>query len=235
MPTTAPTPNPAITADATTPGTDQAFEPPAPPPTPPHLTCDACSAPAEQDDLVVTLAGARICPACRRARYWQCEDCGGWNPDGYTCGNYCDDTADEVDDDTDDDGDDEPDGELVQDYGYKPYPVFHGTGPLFLGLELEVATPRGRWAPARLAVQHLDGLGYLKADESIGGGFEIVTHPMTYPWARHHFPWTLLPALTAAGCQATDRCGLHILMFALELVSPFRPYVGRRGCLISRE
>jgi hypothetical protein len=53
-------------------------------------------------------------------------------------------------------------------------------------------------------------LGYLKSDESIGGGFELVTHPMSYPWALANFPWGLLPALARSGCQATDRTGLHV-------------------------
>jgi RNA-directed DNA polymerase len=35
---------------------------------------------------------------------------------------------------------------------------------------------------------HLGRLGYLKADSSIGTGFEIVTHPMSYDWAMANFP-----------------------------------------------
>ena len=89
--------------------------------------------------------------------------------------------------------------------------MFRGTGPLFLGLELEVATGRrSAWDCAETASTWLGALGYLKADDSIGGGFEIVTHPMTYPWALAHFPWRMLPALETAGAAATARTGLHV-------------------------
>ncbi|MDQ1645728.1 MAG: hypothetical protein QOJ50_1912, partial [Cryptosporangiaceae bacterium] len=98
----------------------------------------------------------------------------------------------------------------VYDYEYKPYPVFHGTGPLFLGHEIEIHTPSGDWECAELANSHLGNLGYLKNDSSIGGGFEIVTHPMSYEWAIENFPWQLLTRLREMGCAATDSTGIHV-------------------------
>lgn len=36
-------------------------------------------------------------------------------------------------------------------------------------------------------------------DSSIGNGFEIVTHPMSYQWAMATFPWPMLTRLAGAG------------------------------------
>ncbi|MFF0499749.1 hypothetical protein ACFYU5_33445 [Nocardia aobensis] len=50
-------------------------------------------------------------------------------------------------------------------YTYRPDPRFHGTGPLYLGLELEIIVPEHRFDTcATLATDHLAGLGYLKRD-----------------------------------------------------------------------
>jgi len=205
--------------------TDRAAAPAGAPPDDDHVrrtSCDNCGATVPQDDTITTLGGAEICPSCQRADYWCCPDCGGWNRDGWVCANNCDD--EDEDDEDDERGDDEPDGDLINSYSYKPVPVFHGTGPLFLGLELEIATPYDRWESAHLAARRLGTLGYLKADESIGGGFEVVTHPMTYPWALTHFPWELLPALGDVGCRATERTGLHVHLSRDGFTSPAHVY-----------
>jgi len=180
-------------------------------------TCDDCAEATPWGDTILTVAATRICPACQHAQYWCCPDCRGINRDDESCGNYCD-------DDQDDDEDEPADGRIIHDYGYKPLPDFHGAGPLFLGLELEVATPRDRWAAARLADRRLGTLGYLKADESIGGGFEIVTHPMSYPWALEHFPWGLLAALRNGGCETTARTGLHVHLSRAGFAGPAHVY-----------
>jgi hypothetical protein len=100
---------------------------------------------------------------------------------------------------------------LINDYSFKPQPVFHGTGPAFLGLELEVSAPwRSSETCAETAVGHLGDLGYLKEDSSIGNGFEIVTHPMTYDWALERFPWAMLHELSTLGVEASDDCGMHV-------------------------
>src|SRR5439155_8451606 len=113
--------------------------------------------------------------------------------------------------DCDDCRDDEDRGGLVYDYSYKPVPVFHGIGPLFLGPEIEVQTPHDRdWECAELACNHLGSLGYLKTDSSINGGFEIVTHPMSYPWAIENFPWHMLTQLDGMGCYASESTGIHV-------------------------
>lgn len=166
--------------------------------------CDSCSTEAERITLTRTIAGDRICYACRLEHY-SCDHCGGWNRIGDVCANGC---GYEDDEDEDDDG---GFGGLVHDYSYRPRPVFHGTGPLFLGPEIEIATPYGSGEKcAQIAERHLGDLAYLKEDSSIGEGFEIVSHPMTYDWAMAHFPWPMLPELRAAGCDTPASTGIHV-------------------------
>jgi hypothetical protein len=141
-----------------------------------------------------------------------------------------DDDDDETDDETDDDDgygygyEDDGDG-AIHDYCYKPCPVFHGQGPLFLGLELEVATPPdNRSDCARTATSWLGSLGYLKSDSSIDHGFEIVTHPMSYRWAIERFPWPMLPALTEDGAEVTRQTGLHVHLSRAGFDGPCHAY-----------
>ncbi|TDQ00613.1 hypothetical protein [Labedaea rhizosphaerae] len=100
--------------------------------------------------------------------------------------------------------------DTIYSYSYKPLPQFHGEGPLYLGLELEINCLRDRVSQcANTAVEALGSLGYLKEDGSISLGFELVTHPMSYEWAIQNFPWKLLTALQDLGCDGED-VGLHV-------------------------
>lgn len=136
------------------------------------------------------------------------------------------DDYDDYDHDEDDYDDEDDDGDgLIHDYWHKPWPVFHGQGPLFLGLELEVATPtEDRWYCARTAAGWLRDLGYLKSDSSIDYGFEIVTHPMSYRWAIECFPWPMLSALADLGCEATSQTGLHVHLSRAGFTGPAHAY-----------
>jgi hypothetical protein len=175
------------------------------------VTCDRCHATVPEDDTIDTVRGSSICADCRHDWYWQCSACDGWNLDGSDCGNgCCDPDGCDCQDCRDDDNLAQFDGQ-VYDYSYKPRPVFHGTGPLFLGPEIEVETPE--WAGlqcAQIAHSFLGDLGYLKTDASIGNGFEIVTHPMSYEWALANFPWRMLTKLGESGCAATASTGIHV-------------------------
>jgi hypothetical protein len=97
----------------------------------------------------------------------------------------------------------------IHNWSHKPEPLFRGTGPLYFGLELEVSfyeeTPG-----ARCAQWFLRDLGYLKHDSSVEG-FEIVTHPMSYPWFMRNFPFEMLERLSDAGGRiAISTNGLHV-------------------------
>src|SRR4051794_23119934 len=173
------------------------------------VTCDRCHRPEFPDDTVHTVRGSSICADCRTEHYWQCEQCDGWNRDNDNCGTGCHTSDCDCYDCRDDDDDDC--GGLVRYASYRPEPVFHGTGPLFLGPEIEIETPYQRGDEcARLACSMLGELGYLKDDGSLHGGFEIVTHPMSYQWAMAHFPWQMLTRLDELGCETPSNTGIHV-------------------------
>jgi hypothetical protein len=133
--------------------------------------------------------------------------------------------ADEREDDTDtDDYDDgcgdcgymdcdecNPSTDIIHYHDYRPDPIFHGDGPLYLGMELEVEAARYTRADDAEYLQSAMGeLVYLKEDGSIDYGFEIVTHPMSYSWAMENFPWEVLSALKSRGCSVNRRVGIHV-------------------------
>jgi hypothetical protein len=61
------------------------------------------------------------------------------------------------------------------------------------------------------AQQVIGPLGHLKNDSSIGGGFELVTHPMSYDYAMRDFPWSVLPELEELGCSISPETnGIHV-------------------------
>lgn len=112
------------------------------------------------------------------------------------------------------------DRRIILPWNWRPEPEFRGNGPLFLGMELEMQIPANgagydRWKGnihnAAETVQGAFGdVVYLKEDGSIGGGFEMVTHPMDYEWAMDNFLWSGLDTATDAGCVAAETCGLHV-------------------------
>lgn len=172
------------------------------------VSCGRCAAVVPADDTVDTVAGTAICVDCRHAFYWQCPSCEGWNRDGYDCGNEHHDDEDYGCDCGDCRGGRH--GSLF-DSGYKPVPRFYGVGPLFLGCEIELEAPYARTEECiGVADDRLGEIGYLKEDGSLHNGFEIVTHPMSYPWALANFPWTMLTDLAGLGCTVNRDTGLHV-------------------------
>lgn len=164
-------------------------------------------------DVTTRRDGEAVCPACLQDRYWRCEGCSEWIEFGDNC-EACD----------EDSGDSPESSALIYDYSYKPDPKFHGDGPLYLGLELEITTPPGELDDAaRLAFNELGHLGYLKEDSSIERGFEIVTHPMSHEWATQRFPWQLLRKLRDMGCSP-DGNGLHVHVSRAAFHSPLHIY-----------
>jgi hypothetical protein len=147
------------------------------------------------DELRSTDSGRDMCNECaRNLDYIECRTCTTLIDSGTYCSFH----------DRDDDLD------SLHPCGYKPKPIFHGIGPRYLGLELEINVRYGD-LPARIteAVTALDDLGYLKEDCSIDCGFELVTHPMAYRWALQSFPWHLLDQLDNHGCSG-EGTGLHV-------------------------
>lgn len=183
------------------------------------VTCDRCHGRELHDDAVQTVRGSTICDSCRQDYYWQCDRCDGWNRDGSSCGNgCCSDDCDCSDCNSDFDG-------RLHDASYKPEPMFRGTGPLYLGPEIEIETPPYEGAEcARLAEGFLGTLGYLKEDGSLDDGFEIVTHPMSYEWAMANFPWQMLTELRRLGCATPDNTGIHVHVSRAAFATPCHTY-----------
>lgn len=148
-----------------------------------------------------------VCTGCRDGYYSYCDDCDEWygDDDFHECPppEQCD---------CGDCGECNADG-LIRSYSYKPYPEFHGNGPLYLGLECEVNTGSNSIREvAEFVSSRLGGLAYLKSDSSIrGGGFEIVTHPMSYEYALESFPWDMWFELrNRFNMRNTTDCGIHV-------------------------
>lgn len=118
----------------------------------------------------------------------------------------CDDDCDDCDDS---DYAEVHDAEsYIKDPSFKPVPMMHGEGPLYLGMELELEVGEGgRGDCAYLADGWLADLGYLKEDGSLDDGFEIVTQPMSFTWAMENFPWRMLRDLRDCGCWTPDNTG----------------------------
>jgi len=185
-----------------------------------YVECDRCHEYHLIEDSTTTGHGSDICPSCRSDYYWQCDRCDVWNRDGSDCYNDCcqdDCTCDEC----------ENGSGVLRSYSYKPYPIFRGDGPLYLGPEIEVEVDHGHSVgqAAGFAADKLGELGYLKEDSSLGRGFEIVTHPMTYAWAMEHFPWDMLPGLVDQGCFVNEyNNGLHVHVSRDGFASPQHRY-----------
>ncbi|MFE9575376.1 hypothetical protein ACFYO1_03240 [Nocardia sp. NPDC006044] len=150
--------------------------------------------------------GTRVCARCAQ-NYSTCIDCDTLVRDGGHC-DTCDRPA------------------HVWNYTYKPDPRFHGEGPLYLGMELEVVVPDHYYHRCvRVACDQLGTLGYLKQDSSIQpNGFEIVTHPMSYRHAIEEFPWRLLGDLGELGCETDTSVGLHVHVSRDGFDSPAHVY-----------
>ncbi|MEV0334491.1 hypothetical protein [Nocardia sp. NPDC050717] len=188
--------------------------------------------------IVAVLSGGDVCESCAEA-YTACDDCDARTTDSYTVDgfravcedcredytrcrgcrtlirgreDYCEDCA-------------QPDDSRVHDSDYTPRPIFHGHGPLFLGLELELRTTiHGYNDSVTTANNELDGVGYLKHDGSISCGFEVVTHPMSFDYAINEFPWSVLGRLRLLGCYTDDEVGIHVHVSRAGFDSPAHIY-----------
>jgi len=177
------------------------------------------------EDVEMRVVGAMLfCPGCA-AGIVECVDCGleihrdfsGYVNDEVHCLHCCNINHPPEDSDEDEDEDEDEDyrPEGVRDYGYKPYPVFHGNSKsdLYFGCELEVNWNRGcaeeaaSWALQTFNDGQLDHV-YLKADGSIGPGFEIVSHP--HSWEEAKKLWMKLANSGPVTSHKSGDCGFHV-------------------------
>lgn len=128
------------------------------------------------------------CPGCYEDEVHFCDEC-----ESSYCGDSCCESSDDA---------------TIHGYSYKPRAAFHGTGPLFLGLELEITSSRGN--AGLILDEETATFLYLKEDSSINGqGFEIVSHPASLAYWSEAFPWAKLRELYRAGSRAGHN-GLHV-------------------------
>jgi hypothetical protein len=108
----------------------------------------------------------------------------------------------------------------INDYSYKPSPIFHGSSQynLYFGMEIETEIWNG-FDDASSEASGSDDDFYLKHDSSIGGnypGFEIVSHPYSFQaWHDKANPIlnyvdNIRDNYKARSWDAKSSCGIHI-------------------------
>ena len=106
---------------------------------------------------------------------------------------------------------------MIEDYYYKPEPLFRGNGPRYFGVELEIDGAGEDDTSAQKVMEIANGNGvenlYCKHDGSLDDGFEMVTHPMTLEYHMKEMPWAkILQEAIRLGYTShqTSTCGLHV-------------------------
>jgi len=104
----------------------------------------------------------------------------------------------------------------IEDYCYKPRPIFYGKGPRYFGVELEIddggesdSNANEIMSAANSECEYI----YCKHDGSLDDGIEIVTHPMSLDYHMNVMPW---PEIVRKArdldylSHKAGTCGLHI-------------------------
>jgi len=161
--------------------------------------------------------GNSVCDNCR-SLYFVCENCNGIYLTSER--NYDEDANEELCNDCMDERRDKLEN-LIEDYCYKPDPVFFGESGdnCYLGIELEVDNTSGDYDKKGIftaADTIIDDYGsqlYLKHDGSLQRGFEIVSHPCTLDYHYNQFGWQEIMKICKDGTlysHDTSTAGLHI-------------------------
>lgn len=202
-------------------------------------TCEQCGCVLESEYDVNNFDGVVMCEDCLNELTRVCDRCGDriWNEDDYGDENivlceYCRDNyyerchhcGDLVHTDDvywDADGDypyceycyEKLDGH-IHNYSYKPEPIFHGDGNMYMGVELEIDKGGESDCNARDILNCTDGEHlYIKRDGSLDEGMELVTHPMTLEYHMTHMPWeSIVETAVDLGYRShqTSTCRLHV-------------------------
>ena len=177
------------------------------------LLCSECGERLWADDN----AGSRdtpLCQDCYDDHYATCCRCGGLireseayyeSSDEYDERPYCASCFHSLDQ-----------GRVIHDYYYKPEAVFHGEGPRYFGVELELddGGECAANAVALLNIANREGeYAYIKHDGSLSDGLELVTHPMSLDHQLHRMPWAQLCREALSMGYISHRastCGLHV-------------------------
>ena len=150
-----------------------------------------------------------ICDRCFSDHYGTCGGCGEpvHNDDSY----YDEDADEDMCRGCHEGTSRQPTG--LREYGYKPTPKFHGVGPLFLGVELEMEAKDCSIGSLREELQTDETLYYMKRDGSLSNGLEVVSHPCSLTYHREEFGWAdILQKARKEGARSHDTttCGIHV-------------------------
>ncbi len=172
------------------------------------ISCDHCGAIIWDSDAISDEATI-LCPSCYDDYYTRCNECNNIihydNAYEYDGEYYCHQCYDEICDDG-----------AINDYNYKPMPIFYGSDSRYFGVELEIdiGGKDGSNAEKILEIgnysaEHI----YIKSDGSLEEGMEIITHPMTLDYHLNSFCWEdVMHECVRLGYRShqTSTCGLHI-------------------------
>ena len=151
-----------------------------------------------------------LCQHCYEYSYCSCEECGRLihNEDAYYYDDddypYCRECFEKLKD------------KAIKNYGYKPEPIFYGSGNLFMGVELEIDKGGEFFENAQKLLDIANFPNeriYCKHDGSINEGFEIVSHPMSLDYHMNNMNWQEVfekAVQMEYRSHNTSTCGLHI-------------------------
>ena len=170
------------------------------------IVCEHCGEVVYADDAECD-DSISLCESCFSDYYSRCECCNqiirnsyvNWRGDLPYCDNCYNEFTDEI-----------------EEYGYKPEPIFHGEDSRYFGVELEVdcggkddENARTLKDIANIRTENI----YIKSDGSIDDGFEIVSHPMTLEYHLNEMDWeSVMQEAVNLGYRShqTSTCGLHV-------------------------
>lgn len=168
--------------------------------------CGECGGLVEDDYLHRDSYGHCVCDRCYDESYYTCSQCGEiidednvYQRNGSPfCGDCC-----------------PAEDDHINSYNYKPDAIFYGTGPLYMGVELEIdqGYDRSECANELYDISDDGDLFYLKSDSSLDEGIEIVTHPCALNFHMNQFPWERISSIARSykfTSHDAGTCGLHI-------------------------
>ncbi len=172
------------------------------------VICDHCEERIYTSDTVSD-GDITVCDDCYDEHYHRCESCDRIISDDDTNWHndlpYCDDCYDELNSNYE-----------IEEYNYKPTPIFYGKDKIFFGVELEVdeggkddENAEKIKNIANRCREHI----YIKSDGSLNDGFEIVSHPMTLDYHMNEMEWErVMKEAVNLGYRShqTSTCGLHV-------------------------
>ena len=175
------------------------------------FTCDCCGD-RYFNDNAYNDGNTSVCRNCYENEYHRCERCNCllhdddvlWQDD-YP---YCQSCYDDISDD------------FINEYSYKPDPVFHRCPDekriRYYGVELEIDKGGKDDSNAETLyniANSNDNNLYIKSDGSLSDGMELVSHPCSLLYHKTKLPWAEIMKKAVSlyyRSHNTTTCGLHI-------------------------